>query len=161
MSGISDTLLQRLVSEHACAPGATDAELAAAETRLGVVLPPQLRAVLRAANGADLWSEGDCPCRLLSTTELEPPSKFVWHPGPSGHVAIVVQKGSASCLAVGTDSKRADFGKVIDCFHETYPHELPGVADSISGLLKLVLDCGGNEWIWPAAVAYNLDYAVR
>lgn len=155
---IPRALLQRLLSEHACAPGATEAEIDAAEARLGLELPEQLLDLLRAANGVDLWHGGDFPKRILSTTELERPEHFVYQTGPEGMLAVLASPGSAHCLAVQTDRFSSLFGKVLDCHHETFPAEIFGVCDSVAEMLGLALDSEGREWTWPAALAYGVDY---
>ncbi|MCB9627111.1 MAG: hypothetical protein H6725_07045 [Sandaracinaceae bacterium] len=156
---VPSALIARLLAEHRCAAGATEAEIDDAESRLGLELPLPLLEVLRATNGADLWHTGDFPCRLLSTRELARPEQFVYQPGPEALVAVVASRGNAQCLAIQTDRFSAHFGRIVDCHHETYPYEILGVCDSIVEMLRLVLDCEGREWMWPAAQAYDVNYA--
>jgi hypothetical protein len=156
---IPRALIERLLSEHACAPGATAAEIDAAESRLGLQLPEQLLDLLRAANGVDLWRGCDFPFRLLSTAELERPQHFVYHAGPDGLLAVGTSRGDAQCLAVQTERFSSLCGKVVDCYHETFPFEILGVCDSVAEMLRLALDSEGREWIWPAARKYGVDYA--
>lgn len=157
-ASIPHALLERLLSEHACAPGATEADIDAAEARLGLELPGPLRYLLRAANGVDLWRGGDFPCRMLSTTELERPHHFVYRTGPEGLVAVLASRGNAYCLAVQTDRSSSYFGRVVACDHETFPSEILGVCNSVAEMLRLALDSKGREWIWPAVLECGVDY---
>ena len=160
-STIPERLLERLRSEHVCAPGATEEEMDAAETRLELELPESLLQLLRFANGADLWVGGDFPCRLLSTHELSLPHEVVGRSGPGGLVAVLTPGGTSDCVAIQTDRFSSLFGKIVDCSHETFPDELFGVCDSVTEMLRLALNSEGREWIWPAARAYGVDFARR
>lgn len=158
-ASLPPALIERLLAEHTCAPGASEADLDAAEQRLGMELPKPVLDLLRAANGADMWPGGPFRYRILSTSELERPEHFVYRAGPEGLLAVVASPGNAHCLAVQTDRFSSLFGKVVDCHHETFPSEILGVCNSVEEMLRLALDSEGREWIWPAARQYGVDYA--
>ncbi len=154
-----DALIARAVGEHDSRPGASPADLAQLERRLGYVLPHDLRAVLVAADGIGLWSSGEAPCRWLTTAEIAPVHELLATEatGPEGLAAVLECGGDYVALDLRTDSR--SYGKLIDCSHETYPYELNGVCDSISQLLALALDSGGGKWVWPTVLEYDRDWA--
>lgn len=151
-------VLERLCREHKVAPGASEEELLAAERRLQAPLPEELRQLLRSCNGGQLWPDGDYPCRLLSAAEIDWASNVAYgEPGPPGLLAFL--KFGADVVAVQADASSAYAGVVVDCFHETFPHEIYGIAESIGAALRLVVCSDNEEWIWPAARAFGVDYA--
>lgn len=150
--------MARLRREHVAGCGSTDAQLDAAEQRLGHPLPPDLRTIWAACDGATLWPDGDHPCRLLSASELAPARELLSSSEGPGNLLAVLQADS-DYVAIDVDPASRSHGRAIDCSHETFPWELHGVCDSIWGLLRLALDSGGKEWIWPSVVAYGVDFA--
>jgi hypothetical protein len=153
-----NALILRARTEHRCEPGATPAEIAEAERRIGFGLPEGLREVLSAANGIRFWEAGDFPCRLLSVSELNPAHVLLeGDEGPRGLIAVVETEGDVVAMDLDPESK--SHSRLIDCFHETFPYELPGVCNSMQELLALILDSKGQEWSWPAARAYDVDFA--
>ncbi|MCK6545427.1 SMI1/KNR4 family protein [Myxococcota bacterium] len=152
-------LIERARRDHDCGRGATEAELAAAESVLGHRFPDDLRELLSELNGARFWSEHDYPCRFLPLDEIKPVRRLFDVPdGPHGLLAVI--EASGDYVAVDVDSASPSYGRMIDCFHETFPFELHGVCDSAWELLSLVLRSAGAEWLWPAAVRYGVDFAV-
>jgi SMI1 / KNR4 family (SUKH-1) len=152
------SLIQRARAEHDAAEGASSSELSAAENRLGYRLADDLKVLLRAANGIRFWVDGDYPCRLLSAAELQPVRGLLQNDeGPNGIIALIDAGGDF--VGVDLEPGSASFGRFVDCFHETFPDELPGVCDSLAALLTLILESDGDEWLWPAALAYDVDFA--
>lgn len=150
-------LVRRARAEHACAAGASEQALAAASQRLGYEIPRELRELLQAFDGAELFADGDYPCRLLSTQELATACELLNHSGgPNGLVAVLEADGNY--LAVDFDSASPTADLVLCCDHETFPYELFGVCDSVWEMLRLALDSDGAEWIWPAVLAYGRDF---
>jgi len=157
MDGL-ELLVGRARAEHDCNPGASSDDLAAAEQRLGCTFPADLKRVLLAADGIRFWADGDYPCRLLSTAEIEAVRSLLGcDDGPAGILAIV-EVGS-DFVGIDLDPRSDSFGRLIDCSHETFPDELSGICDSLSGLFKLILESNGEEWLWPAVLAYDVDFA--
>ncbi|MCU0866593.1 MAG: SMI1/KNR4 family protein [Planctomycetes bacterium] len=158
MSAEQRLLIERARAEHSCRPGASADALAAAEARLGMALPPSLRELLGACNGIDFWRDGDYPCRLLSAEEIAP-ARLLLHvgDGPAGLLAVLDNQGAYVALDVDPSSR--SHGRLIDCHHETFPFELPGICDSVWELLRLVLDSNGEDWSWPAVLRYGVDFA--
>ncbi len=151
-------LIDRARLEHACGPGVTAEQIAAFEVRLGCQLPGDLRELLVEINGANFWANGNFPCRLLSIDEIVPVQALLGTTdGPASLLAIVDFSGDY--VAVDVQPGSSSFGRLIDCFHETFPFELHGVCDSVWELLDLVLTSAGEEWLWPAALRYGVDYA--
>lgn len=58
---------ETIKSEWLGYPGATEEQIVAAETRLGIILPPSYRMFLKITNG---WPAIPGPCRLYSTSEI-------------------------------------------------------------------------------------------
>ena len=153
-----ELLIRRARVEHDCNPGASSDDIAAAEQRLGYTLPEDLKRVLIAADGIRFWTEGDYPCRLLSTSEIEAARSLLSSgDGPPGIIAII--EVESDFAGIDLDPRSSSFGHLIDCSHETFPDELSGVCDSISAALELVLGCNGQEWLSPAVLAYDVDFA--
>ena len=123
-----------------------------------VALCEDLKRVLMAADGIRFWAEGDYPCRLLSTAEIEAARSLLpCDDGPPGILAIV--EVQSDFVGIDLNPRSNSFGRLIDCSHETFPDELSGVSDSLSAALELVLECNGQEWLWPAVLAYDVDFA--
>jgi hypothetical protein len=158
VSASNHDLIQRARRDHLCRPGATAAELASAESALGVRFPGDLREILSEINGAQFWSDGDCPCRLLRLDEITPVRALLGvSVGPPGLLAVL--EASGDYVAVDVDRASPSCGRLVDCFHETFPFELHGVCDSIWELLHLVVDSRGHDWLWPAVLRYGVDFA--
>jgi len=152
------SLILRARADHDCRAGATAAQIAAAEKRLGYEFTDDLRELLLACNGIQFWKAGDYPCALLATTKIKPAHLLLANDeGPRGLIAIVETEGTLIAIDLDRDSK--SYSKIIDCFHETFPEELCGVCDSLQDLLALILNSRGEEWVWPAAQKYDLDFA--
>jgi hypothetical protein len=153
-----ESLILRARAEHDCSDGASSAELAAAEQRLGYSLPEDLKRILRAANGIRFWANADYPCRLLSTTELEPARVLLQRDeGPPAIIAFI--EVQADFVGIDLDPRSESFSRVIDCSHETFPYELFGICDSLEAALSLIVESAGEEWLWPAVLAYDVDFA--
>ena len=151
-------LIARCRAEHACKPGASAAEIQAAELRIGFPFSAELRELLQACNGIDFWSAGNYPCRLLSVQDMVAAHDHLrTDDGPPGLIALLAMQ--ADCVAIGLDRTQASYGKLVDCSHETFPYELSGVCESLQDLLALVLDSGDEDWLWPAARDSGVDYA--
>lgn len=151
-------LIQRARREHICCAGATPEAIAATETRLGYALPPALRDLLLAFDGAEFFRNSAFPCRLLPAAEIVPAR--VAHDldhGPDSIVVIVAFSGDY--VGIDLDPAHSSYGVVLDCFHETFPYEIGGVCNSAWHMLELLLDSGGDDWIWPAVVAYRRDFS--
>jgi hypothetical protein len=117
-----------------------------------------LRALLQACNGIAFWTTGDYPCRLLSTNEIKPARVLLGtDEGPPALVAILEADGNF--VAIDLDRASKSYSRLIDCFHETFPYELFGICESLQEMLALVLDSKGQDWIWQAAHAYDVDFA--
>lgn len=158
MTASLQSLIARCRAEHRCRPGAPIEDIHAAESRIGFPFTDALRELLQACNGIDFWSSGNYPCRLLSVQEMETAHAYLGSSGgPPGLIALLV--ADTDCVAIGLDRAQASYGKIIDCSHETFPHELFGICDSLRELLTLVLNSGDEEWIWPAACESGVDYA--
>ena len=158
MDATLESLILRARAEHDCRPGATFDEIADAEKRLGHRFTDELRQLLAACNGIQFWKAGDHPSRLLSTREIAPVHCLLHgDEGPRGLVAIVESAGDF--VGMGLDPQGRCHSRLVDCSHETYPDELLGVCGSLKEMLVLVLDSNGEEWIWPAARAYGVDFA--
>ena len=152
------SLITRCRTEHTCKPGASDEDIHAAELRIGFPFTDELRELLHACNGIEFWSDGNYPCRLLSVQEMAAAHDHLGtEDGPPGLIALLTVQ--ADCVAIGLDRAHASYGRIVDCSHETFPHELCGVCDSLEALLTLVLDSDDEEWIWPAACESGIDYA--
>lgn len=152
------SLILRARAEHACNPGATSEEITAAENLLGFSFPDDLRELLRECNGIGFWTAGNFPCRLLPASEIQPVHLLLEsEEGPRGLVALVESQGDF--VAMGLDRESPGYSWLIDCSHETFPHELSGVCDSLQELLALILDSKDKEWIWPAARSSGVDFA--
>ena len=153
-----ESLLLRARAEHECGPGATSAEIADAEASLGCSFTGELRELLRTCNGIRFWKTGDYRCRLLPLSEIKPVRLLLGDgEGPRGLIAIV--EAEEAFVGIDLDPRSRSHARLIDCFHETFPYELCGVCDSLAELLGLILDSKGQEWLWPAARAYNVDFA--
>jgi len=154
------SLIAHAQREHDCRPGANSEEIAAAEARLGYSFTDDLRELLCACNGIKFWKSGEFPCRLLSASEINPVHLFLdSDEGPRGLIAILKQE--ADFVAIGLDRESKCYSQLVDCCHETYPYELFAVCNSIQGMLDLILESKGEEWIWPAARACGIDLADR
>jgi hypothetical protein len=148
----------RARAEHHCSPGANVDEIAKAEARIGFPFTNDLRELLRESNGIRFWANGGIPCRLLAANEIQPVHRILGgDEGPTGLVAIVQIEGDV--VAMGLNPKSNCFSRIVYCSHETYPHELFLVCDSLQDMLALVLDCNGQDWVSPAARANDVDFA--
>jgi len=153
-----ESLIVRAQGEHDCSPGASAARVADAERRLGYTFPEELKRVLLAADGMSFWAEGEYPCRLLSTTEIEAACSLLpCDDGPPSIIAII--EVQSDFVGIDLDPQSKSFSRLIDCSHETFPYELSGVCDSLSAALELILECNGQEWLWPAVLRYDVDFA--
>lgn len=153
-----ESLIGRARTEHDCNPGASAADLAAAEQRLGYPFPEDWKRVLMAADGIRFWVDGEHPCRLLSTAEIEAAHSLLGcDDGPPGILAII--EVQSDFVGIDLDPQSKSFSRLVDCSHETFPYELFGVCDSLSAALQLILECHGQEWLWPAVLAYDVDFA--
>ena len=153
-----ESLIQRAQAEHDCRPGAAASEIAYAEEGLGFRFTDDLRALLQACNGIAFWTAGDYPCRLLSATEIKPVRVLLGtDEGPPALVAILEADGNF--VGIDLDPASKSYSRLVDCFHETFPYELFGICDSLQDMLALVLDSNGQDWIWQAARAYDVDFA--
>jgi hypothetical protein len=158
MGATLKSLILRARAEHDCSSGATADEIAAAEARLGYVFTEDLRELLRECNGIQFWKSGEFPCRLLPASEIRPVHLYLdGDEGPRGLVALVESQGDF--VAMGLDQESKGYSRLIDCSHETFPHELFGVCDSLQDMLALILDSKDEEWIWPAVRASGVDFA--
>lgn len=152
------SLIKRCRAEHQAHAGASAEDIQAAELRIGFPFTDELRALLQACNGIDFWAAGNYPCRLLPVQDMVAAQHYLsTRDGPHGLIALLAAE--ADCLAIGLDRAHASYGRIVDCSHETFPHELCGVSDSLEALLTLILDSGDEEWIWPAARASGIDYS--
>lgn len=152
------TLIARCRAEHACKPGASAEEIQAAELRIGFPFTAELRELLHACNGIDFWAAGNYPCRLLPLKEMVAARDYLSiDAGPPWLIALLAAE--SDCVAIGLDRTHASYGRIVDCSHETFPHELSGVCESLQDMLTLVLDSRDEEWIWPAARGSGVDYA--
>lgn len=153
-------LIERARREHDCNPGLAAAELAAAELALGCRLPDDLRDVLAEINGARFWGAGDFAYRLLPASEIKPVKSLLEvSDGPDGFLAVLEVSGSGDYVALDVDPASPSFGRLLDCFHETFPFELHRVCNTMWELLDLVLGSAGDEWLWPAVLRYGVDFA--
>jgi len=153
-----NSLILRARAEHDCRAGATAAQIANAEKRIGYQFTDELRELLLACNGIQFWKDSDYPCQLLATTKIKPARLLLEEDeGPPGLIGLVETEGTF--IAIDLDPKSKSYSKIIDCFHETFPYELCGVCDSLQDLLALILNSEGKEWVWPAARKYDLDFA--
>jgi hypothetical protein len=153
-----EPLILRARDQHDGNDGANSDDVSAAEERLGYRLPHDLKRILHAANGLRFWASADYPCRLLSTTEMEPVSVLLQRDdGPPGIIAIIELQGDF--VGIDLDPTSKSFSRLIDCSHETFPYELFGICDSSTSALKLILESDGREWVWPAVLAYDTDFA--
>jgi hypothetical protein len=152
-------VLARLRANHAVNPGATVDEVSAAESRLGVSFPQELRALFAAANGGLVWEASSFPARLLATSEVEFVARLIPadEDGPTGLVAILRQE--ADVVAIDLNPESPNFGFLVDCCHETFPYELGLVSETLQGMLELLLASEGEEWVWPAVLASGRDLA--
>ncbi|HLO95869.1 MAG TPA: SMI1/KNR4 family protein [Burkholderiaceae bacterium] len=158
MTAPLQTLIARCRAEHACKPGASPQEIQAAEVRIGFPFTAELPELLQACNGIGFWAAGNYPCRLLSLQEIVAARDYLsTDDGPSGLIALLA--AASDCVAIGLDRAHASYGRIVDCSHETFPYELSGVCESLQDMLTLVLDSDDEEWIWPAACDYGVDYA--
>jgi hypothetical protein len=154
-----EKILAQLCANHAVNQGATVEEISAAESRLGVSFPQELRALFAAANGGLIWETGSFPARLLATSEVEFAARLISadEDGPKGLVAILRQE--ADVVAIDLNPASPNFGFIVDCSHETFPYELGLVSEALQGMLELLLASGGEEWVWPAVLASGSDLA--
>lgn len=153
-----EPLIGRARAEHDCNPGASSDDIAAAEQRLGYTFPEDLKRILKAADGIHFWAQGGYPYRLLSTTEIEAARTLLaCDDGPPGIIAII--EVQSDFVGIDLDPRSKSFARLIDCSHETFPYELSGVCDSFTAALKLIIECNGQEWLWPAVLAYDVDFA--
>jgi len=153
-----ESLVLRARAEHDGRPGASSAEIVEAEERIGYSFTADLRDLLLACNGMQFWTADDYPCRLLGTTEIKPAQLlFGVDDGPPGLVVLLEAPECFVAMELDRDSK--GYSRLIDCFHETFPHELFGVCNSLQEMLALILESKCQEWIWPAARAYGVDFA--
>ncbi|MFG6486537.1 SMI1/KNR4 family protein [Roseateles sp. BYS78W] len=158
MTATLKSLILRARAEHDCSPGASPDEIASAESRLGHHFPEELRELLSECNGIRFWTTGNFPCRLLPVGEIRPVHLLLeTEEGPPGTVALVESQGDF--VAMGLDREGPGYAQLIDCSHETFPHELLRVCGSIPDFLALVLDSQDDEWIWPAARVSGVDFA--
>jgi len=153
-----ESLMGRARAEHDCSPGASSDTVAAAERRVGYNFPDELKRLLRAADGIRFWEEGDYPCRLLSTAEIEAARALLpCDGGPPSIIAIIDVQGDY--VGIDLDPGSEAFSRLVDCSHETFPDELFGICDSLVDGLRLILESNGQEWLWPAVLAYDVDFA--
>lgn len=152
-------ILSQLVANHALAPGAALADFAEAESRLGLTLPNELRALLEKANGGIVWASADHPSRLLPANELDFAGRLLQSDEMGSKRLVAVLSQEPDYVAMDVDPVSSSFGCLVDCSHETFPYELGLVSDSLEGMLELLLSSRGNEWIWPAVLASGRDLA--
>jgi hypothetical protein len=153
-----ETLIARAKDEHDCKPGASATAIAAAERRLGFGLPADVKRVLQASNGIHFWANADYPCRLLPTTELKP-ARTLLHADEGSPSIIALFEVESDYVGIDLDPKSASHSRIIYCSHETFPFELSGMCDSFTDALELVIESKEQEWVWPAVLAYDVDFA--
>lgn len=142
---------------HTASAMSTSDEIVIAENRIGYSFTDDLRDLLRECNGIQFWTKGNFPCRLLPASEIKAVHLLLEREGPPGLVALIEAQGDF--VAMGLDRESRCYSRLVDCSHETFPHELFGVCDSLREMLALILDSKDEEWIWPAASASGVDFA--
>jgi hypothetical protein len=147
-------LINAMQRHHFPAPPAIEPEIVAAEQRLGIKLPSDMRTFLLNANGACFFRPEDPPYRILSANELCRARLAIFgidddEFGPSSWYAFCdVQDGNYAAVELGQYARVN--APVYDCFHEAFPdpNYCKVIAESFTGFLaRMIASDGKLFWL--------------
>lgn len=147
-----DELLAEIRSRHFPNAPVSEAAIESFERSNGIVLPDDMRSFYACCDGAELFraEPDDPPFRLMRLSELTRARVAIYGEdgeeyGPSSDF-VFCDVLDGNFAAIQLESKSANFGRIIDCFHETYPDPdyLTVIASSFSEFLKKALHSSGS-----------------
>jgi cell wall assembly regulator SMI1 len=164
MHAIRD-LFDEIDKRHSSEPCADPSEIEILETRLGYMLPGDLKTFYRRYNTVSLFVDplGGAIYRFVLASQIRPTRLDIYGEdadewGPSTWLTVCdVLDGNYIALDIASGS--GDQYNYIDCFHETFaePGQSMIIARSFSELVRSALEGGGDRLFWghEAFVSYG------